>query len=832
MIAQQWLNNSVGKRSYPIITMVFVVFLHYSTTFAIYHPDNPLQTFDRSQPIYSRIIALERLVDFYMDHKPDSALLFAWQIYTIAQEQPQNTSMQAITLSALVNAHTHDDKAEKVLPFAFRLLRLSEEIQDTAKLARALFAIGHASGQLSTKNDPNENSEAQKYLYRALYLAYRQNNTRLIMDCYNALGRIFRKELQFDSAMVHHNKALELANTYRIPFQQGWALHGLALCYEQQGNHRQALRLALEGLQFREQVGNPKMIAISLNGIAGLYQTMGNLDQALKYAQRSLATAEKIGSRLAYHQSLERIAKIYEDKGDFYHALLFQKRFIVLRDSIAKLERTDDLRSLQAELKLEHHEREKNLLLKQQEAQRLAIQRQQIIVIIVVLCLILFAITIFLLLRARRAIQRRNAQILSAKHNIEQQMRVEAAKNLEISKLQRILDESADYIVMWEVGTGNILYMNKSYRQLTGLETPPDAITNLIHRVSANQQSASTFFEQIAIVIEKGILSGESTMLNHQGEQIPVIHTTICHKDPYGNPALLSSIIINITEQKHTEQLLRAQHEEILRQKEFMEEQARDIEITNSQLEALNEVLTNQNAQLIALNEEKNELMNIVAHDLKNPIGTILGYTVLLENEDCSQDEKTMFVKKILGTGNRMLHLVQNILNVNQFEQGQIAIHIIPLNVVWIVRSVVYNYHSKASEKSITFHNTAEQDEMYALADEPLLHQVFENLVSNAVKYSPPGKRIYTEIRYHHYTNNDSTIRITIRDEGPGLTESDKKRLFGKFARLSAQPTGGEHSTGLGLNIVKKLVEKMSGKVWCESEYGQGAAFIVELPIP
>jgi signal transduction histidine kinase len=79
-------------------------------------------------------------------------------------------------------------------------------------------------------------------------------------------------------------------------------------------------------------------------------------------------------------------------------------------------------------------------------------------------------------------------------------------------------------------------------------------------------------------------------------------------------------------------------------------------------------------------------------------------------------------------------------------------------------------------------------------------------------------------------TSTKKYIRIEIEDQGPGITEADMKKLFGKFARLSAQPTGGEHSTGLGLSIVKKLVEAMNGRVWCESEPGKGAKFIVELP--
>ena len=101
--------------------------------------------------------------------------------------------------------------------------------------------------------------------------------------------------------------------------------------------------------------------------------------------------------------------------------------------------------------------------------------------------------------------------------------------------------------------------------------------------------------------------------------------------------------------------------------------------------------------------------------------------------------------------------------------------------------------------------------------------QVFENLISNAIKFSPPHKAVKVIL-----AKDNGKARAEIIDEGPGLTEEDKKKVFGKFQRLSAKPTGGEHSTGLGLSIVKKYVEAMNGKVWCESEHGKGANFIVE----
>jgi signal transduction histidine kinase len=111
------------------------------------------------------------------------------------------------------------------------------------------------------------------------------------------------------------------------------------------------------------------------------------------------------------------------------------------------------------------------------------------------------------------------------------------------------------------------------------------------------------------------------------------------------------------------------------------------------------------------------------------------------------------------------------------------------------------------------------------IVDSNVMVQVVENLVSNAVKYSPPGKSIFVRL-----TQSPDSVRLEVQDEGPGLSAEDQSKLFGKFARLSAKPTGGEHATGLGLSIVKRMVEAMNGKVWCQSEAGKGATFVVQLP--
>ena len=169
--------------------------------------------------------------------------------------------------------------------------------------------------------------------------------------------------------------------------------------------------------------------------------------------------------------------------------------------------------------------------------------------------------------------------------------------------------------------------------------------------------------------------------------------------------------------------------------------------------------------------------------------------------------------------------VLSNLLDVNQIESGKMRLSLTELNMLPILQFLVKEYREKASVKGIRLICQCTEPKYDAYVDENSIRQVLDNLISNAVKYSPPGKHIIVSI-----SQDENWVRCEIQDEGPGLSEADQQKLFNKFTRLSAQPTGEEHSTGLGLFIVKKLVEAMKGRVWCESELGQGALFIVELP--
>lgn len=252
-----------------------------------------------------------------------------------------------------------------------------------------------------------------------------------------------------------------------------------------------------------------------------------------------------------------------------------------------------------------------------------------------------------------------------------------------------------------------------------------------------------------------------------------------------------------------------------------------DVISRHKDLEEAHQNLKLAHKELKELTDEKDEFLGIAAHDLKNPLGGIRGLAEMLlqHRESITQEQINDILASIISSSEQMFALIKNLLDVNALERGGMKIHPMSFDISMYVVELVALYRQRAEAKAIRLHYNYEE-EAIVFADEQASMQVLDNLLSNAVKYSPKDTTVYVRV----LDDNNTHIRIEVQDEGPGISEEDKKKLFGKFARLSARPTGDEHSTGLGLSIVKKIVEMMEGRVWCESEIGKGATFCVELP--
>lgn len=251
------------------------------------------------------------------------------------------------------------------------------------------------------------------------------------------------------------------------------------------------------------------------------------------------------------------------------------------------------------------------------------------------------------------------------------------------------------------------------------------------------------------------------------------------------------------------------------------------LRIQYAEINQQKEQIESINKSLVELNEEKNDLISIVAHDLKSPLNQISGMLEIIKLTSKNQPaDQTEYTGKIEQSINRLKKMVTKILDVSAIESKTLNITLEKVNLPALLEDIVSRFSEMAAKKDITVVKEINQHVPIITSDSNYVSEVFENLLSNAVKYSPLGTHVTIRLQQHA-----SFIRIEFIDQGQGISEKDMKNLFGKYRKLSARPTAGEDSTGLGLSIVKKYVLALNGHVWCESEEGKGANFIVELPI-
>jgi signal transduction histidine kinase len=256
---------------------------------------------------------------------------------------------------------------------------------------------------------------------------------------------------------------------------------------------------------------------------------------------------------------------------------------------------------------------------------------------------------------------------------------------------------------------------------------------------------------------------------------------------------------------------------------ERVAERTQDLTTANRRLAA-------QWARLRQANSFKSEILGTVAHDLKNPLGVILGRTEILKEVIAAAgalDEGVQAqIAYIRDAANRLTGMVDDLVMDAMADALDITIRREPVDISGLVQEVAEANRPLAERKEQTITVLAPTSHT-ALCDSDRIREAIDNLVSNAIKYSPIGGAIDIMV-----TQEAGNIAVKVKDQGAGLSPEDVSRLFGRFQRLSAKPTAGETSTGLGLSIVKRIVDLHGGKITVESAgHAKGATFNMQLPL-
>ncbi len=273
--------------------------------------------------------------------------------------------------------------------------------------------------------------------------------------------------------------------------------------------------------------------------------------------------------------------------------------------------------------------------------------------------------------------------------------------------------------------------------------------------------------------------------------------------------------------------------QELILQKEELEDKSLELEKANQEIQTKNiaieeafQHLSTSYSKLSDLNRERDGMMSIVAHDLRTPLNNIQGLVQLVSLDGTLNDDQEDYIVKIKDVVFRGNEMIRDLLDITQAKNMDATkIKTAEFDLSEFIQEWSTHFQNRLQEKKQTFEIIGLEKEMKTNSDKGIISRILDNLMSNAMKFSEPGKNIELQVE-----QLEENIKISLKDEGPGMSKRDKMKMFKPFTKLSARPTSGEPSNGLGLSIIKTLAEKLGGSIEVESEVGVGTTFHITLP--
>jgi signal transduction histidine kinase len=572
-------------------------------------------------------------------------------------------------------------------------------------------------------------------------------------------------------------KALEMANFVYVQALKSadeelevTSLYTLGVCNELLSNFPQAMKFLSEAIKLSQHLGNRKVMGDALNCVGIIHDNLSNYSNALKAYFRALKIYEELKENKKTAIVLSNIGLIYTNIKDYKNALKFYSQAL----DIAEEENdSESLLVTNINIGLTH-----TLLGNFDESLKFLYDALEL---------------------AKQNNDSRRTSI-ALDHIAETNIRinkVEEAYHLfeQSKKIKLELDDKRGLVSVY--GTVG---------QLKLLE-------NKVDEAKINLEKALDIAEQLGM---KKSVHELHKMLSETFEKLFDAENALHH---------LKIAYTKEIEYLKEESELKAKNISTQLEIEQAQKEAEIQRLKNIELAQALEDVKKLNVSLKELNDEKNEFMAIAVHDLKNPLQNILSTARIIKRaDDMPKSEINEFTANIISQTDRMFNIIKKLLDHNAIDQGELKTNLSVFDVNIVCSELAENFREEAERKSISIILKEYPQELIVNSDKVILYEILQNLLSNAIKFSPQNRSIFMTT----YSDGDE-IKVEVKDEGPGFSESDKMKIFNKFARLSAKPTGNEHSTGLGLSIVKKLCELINAKLKLDSDETSGAKFTISL---
>ena len=624
-----------------------------------------------------------------------------------------------------------------------------------------------------------------RYCRRAIELGTQQESWREVAQALNFIGLAHTYKGNATEALRWHQQALELATQHADSSQLAHAYNNLGRLYFNQGDAIKSYRYFYKALSIFERVGNTRGAGYVYQSLGHLYRRQQNTDKSLEMFRQAQQIREGLADRRGVISTLQEIAHLLEKKGNQQaaYATFLQARAISkeLNDRISLAEIDLGI----AEMSLTQA--------KYSEAEKYC--RQALVTIGLSQNEPLYA-SIYLVL-AKIHFARR--QLRQAKLYLEKVI----ASSRETGNL-KVQTESYDYLSRIYENQQDYQRSLQAHRQYLALK---DSLYNADMARALERQEGQLALEkkENEYALLQANQARDHLIMQQQkswdiAKSITIALITV----------LLGTLLFSYFR-------IRKKNDLLVTRKEQIEDQHRKIQKQNTEL-------NQKNRRLAQLAQEKDALMNMVAHDLRAPLNRLMSIADLAMIPGIEANEREKFLQMIKDVSSDGVTLAEDLLDSNQtLAADQVQRKTVRLKLLF--DQLLIAYRTRAREKSVEL-RVAVSPLLQVQTDEKYLIRILDNLLSNAIKFSPPHRAVYLGA----YSDEKGNVKLSVRDEGPGFSEEDKQQLFQQFTRLSARPTRGESSHGLGLSIVKKLVSHLAATIELVSEQKKGSEFIITFP--
>lgn len=639
---------------------------------------------------------------------------------------------------------------------------------------------------------------------------------------YNNFANSYQKMGILDSAVLYNKHALEIRRKINSTSGMATSITNLGLLDVMRGDFSSALNYFQRALELRTKLGHKLSIASSLNSIGALFWQWGNLNSALDYYNKSLELSESVNYMNGIIITKLNIGLINIDLGSYDFAQKYITSAILEADSTnsekgkangfyylailnnAKGEWNSSLNNIEKCIPFFKKENDYNALSKiyTLEAKNYISINNYIKAGQVLNSSIVAANNVDDKSLVAAALQIKG--LLELRKNNYKVALYNTNRSLEINKKNNILEkEIEDYEQIAEIQKKMKDYKAEAI-SLEQYAILKDSLFN--KRLAGNianwrvkYETANKENKILKLNKENGLhlieISKQKTIRNF----FIVISLLI-----------LSLLLILIYLYMHHKKL-----------NEIISNQ-------NLQLDTLNNKLANQNSELIKSNNTKDKLFSIIAHDLKGPFSSLLGYTTMLGEDikDMDKEEVIAITKYLNETSSRLYKLTNNLLDWARLQTGSIEPKPRNLNVKNEVEEFIQTIKPAAREKGI-FLEADIPEHIAVYCDPQMLNTVLRNLTNNAVKFTNKGGTI-------KISSEEETDRVIFRiaDNGIGMEPTTLDRILNEDNFISTKGTQGEPGTGIGINICKELINMSNGKLYIKSQPGEGTEFSFDLPSP